>query len=52
VDIEEMDGKFLATEIKWNRTAKGRIPASFLAAYPGSETRIVTRDNFDDFLLI
>jgi hypothetical protein len=50
--VEEMDGKFLAVEMKWNRTAKGRIPASFLSAYPDSETRIVTRDNFDDFLLL
>lgn len=50
--VEEMDGKLLAAEIKWSRTAKGKIPSSFINAYPGSETKIITRDNFDEFLLI
>jgi len=50
--IEEMDGKFLAVEIKWNRTAKSKFPAAFRNAYPDSEMKIITRENFEDFLIL
>lgn len=41
----------LAAKFKWSPAAKGRIPAAFRANYPGSEERIVTPDNFENFVL-
>ena len=48
--VEESDGRFLAVEFKWGLNRKARIPKPFLNAYPGSETMIVTPDNFEQFL--
>jgi hypothetical protein len=49
--VEEMNGRFFAMEIKWSRNAKVKLPASFVSAYPECKTAVVTKDNFDDFLL-
>lgn len=48
--IEEYEGKFYAFEFKWNEKAKGRISKAFTTAYPGSKAKIVTRNNFMDFI--
>jgi len=48
--IEEFDGKLHAYEFKWNPKRKGKIPATFLKAYPGSETAIITTENFKGFV--
>jgi len=49
--IEEYDGILHAFEFKWNPTRNTRIPKTFLNAYPGSETAIVTKDHFYDFIV-
>lgn len=49
--IEEHGGKLFAYEIKWNPLRKVRFSATFLGAYPGSETRLITSDNLDRFVM-
>ncbi len=48
--IEESGGRMSAFEFKWNPKRKGRIPATFLKAYPNSETEVISRDNFEEFV--
>lgn len=48
--VEEYEGKFHAFEFKWNEKEKGRISRTFTAAYPGSESIIITRDNYPGFI--
>jgi len=48
--IEEIDGKLHAYEFKWSVTKKAAISKTFSRAYPGSEFRIVTPENFEMFL--
>ncbi|MFN7676308.1 ATP-binding protein [Flavobacterium sp.] len=48
--IEEIDGKLYAFEFKWNFNKKATISKTFTNAYPNSETRIITRDNYENFL--
>jgi predicted AAA+ superfamily ATPase len=49
--IEEREGKLFAFEFKWNRIKRTAVPRSFLDAYPGSETMVVTPDNLESFVL-
>lgn len=49
--IEERDGKLFAFEFKWNPHKKTRIPEKFLEAYPQSESKVISRENFHEFLL-
>jgi len=49
--IEERGGKLHAYEFKWNENAKYKFPATFLKAYPKSQTQVITPNNFDDFIL-
>lgn len=49
--VEESNGTLTAWEFKWNPKAKGKIPASFLEAYPNTETGIITPQNMEDWLL-
>ncbi len=48
--VEETDGRLTAFEFKWNPRAKAAMPASFAKAYPGAEWKVVTPDNFWDFV--
>lgn len=48
--IEEQDGVLNAFEIKWNNR-KSRFPNSFLEAYPEHTTSLISRQNFEDFLI-
>ncbi len=48
--IEEYDGKLCAFEFKWNPKSKASFPKSFLEAYPGTETSVITPDNFEGFV--
>ncbi len=48
--IEERDGKLFAYEFKWNKHKKAKIPKSFIEAYPDAETKIITPDNYIDFI--
>lgn len=49
--VEERDGQLSAFEFKWNQHKKGRISATFLAAYSASEAK-VDRSNFRSFLTL
>ncbi len=49
--IEERNGLMNAYEIKWNSKAKARFPKTFLDAYDGVETKVITPDNISEFLL-
>ena len=49
--IEERDGKLFAFEFKWNPKAIKHFPKSFVNAYPGSETKTITSENFEEFVL-
>lgn len=49
--VEERNGKMQAYEIKWNVNTKVRFPKTFLDAYPGTETHILTPQNIEEFLL-
>jgi uncharacterized protein len=48
--IEEYNGKLCAFEFKWNPKAKVHFPNSFLEAYPGVETSVITPANFEEFV--
>jgi uncharacterized protein len=49
--LEESDGKLYAFEFKWQSSKKIYSPEAFLSAYPDADFSVVTRDNFDEFLL-
>lgn len=49
--IEEREGNLFAYEFKWNPKAKAMIPKTYIRAYPQSETKIITPENMEEFLL-
>ncbi len=49
--IEEGNGKFFAYEFKWNPQAKVKFPKAFINSYPGTEFKIIHRDNVEEFLV-
>lgn len=49
--IEKIDNQILACEIKWNPKAKYKIPVTFSTNYENVESKIVTPDNYEEFLL-
>lgn len=49
--IEDIDGKISAFEFKWNPKRKAIVPLSFARSYPDAEFKVVTRDNYEEFLL-
>ncbi len=49
--IEEFDGKLAAYEFKWNTAkAKTNIPKSFAENYKDAEFKVITPDNYFDFV--
>lgn len=50
--IEERNGQMEAYEVKWNIKSKSRFPKTFLEAYPGTTTKVITPENVHEFLLI
>jgi uncharacterized protein len=48
--LEEYDGQLHAYEFKWNPKAKARFSKSFTGAYPDASTKVISRDNFEEFL--
>lgn len=48
--IEDYDGKLSAFEFKW-KEKKYKIPAVFLQAYPGNAFTLITKENYEEFLL-
>lgn len=49
--IEEYDGQIYAYEFKWNTKKNTRITKAFTNAYPQANTKVITPDNFEEFLL-
>ena len=49
--LEEEGGRLNGFEIKW-RAGKFRVPPIFLQTYAGSSVRLVTRENYQDFISI
>jgi uncharacterized protein len=48
--LEEMDGRYLAYEFKWNMTSKARLPKAFADAYPNHEFAVIHPGNVEEFL--
>lgn len=48
--IEETNGTITAFEFKWNPRRKATVPASFARAYPTVSFKVITRDNYWEFL--
>ncbi|MCD6273537.1 MAG: ATP-binding protein [Deltaproteobacteria bacterium] len=49
--IEEKNGKLYACEFKWNAKKKVFFSKSFLKAYKNSETFVINKKNYHEFLL-
>lgn len=49
--IEDMDGQLSAVEFKWNPKRKAVMPLSFSRSYDNADFKVVTRDNYESFLL-
>lgn len=49
--IEEIDGQFTAFEFKWKLHKKVKMPNSFSEAYNPLDFKIITKDDFEGFLL-
>ncbi len=49
--IEEQDGNLYAYEFKWSTHKKGKITKAFTNAYPNAITKIITPENFEDFVM-
>lgn len=49
--IEEVDGKLYAYEFKWKQGKKVNAPANFSKNYPEAVFKVVTPDNYGDFLI-
>ncbi len=50
--VEEYDGKLYAYEFKWGKGKKYSFPKSFVQAYPEHETKVITPDNYIEFITI
>jgi len=37
---------------KWNKNAKAKFPKSFLTAYPNAKTKIITPENYHEFITL
>jgi len=49
--VEYENGSLRAFEIKYGSWAKHKIPSAFRSAYPETEVRIISQDNYLDFIL-
>lgn len=49
--LEEVDGRLSAYEFKWNPKRQARVPANFAGNYPEASFSVITRENYQDFLL-
>ena len=49
--VEEQDGRLETFEFKWHAVKPVKAPASFTNAYPDAGFRVITPDNFSEFLL-
>jgi len=49
--VEEKDGKIYGFEFKWKTKSKIRLPETFIKTY-NAEAKVITRDNFREFVII
>ena len=49
--LEEKDGKLTAFEFKWSSSHKARFPVTFSNAYPDAGKKLITPQNFTEFIL-
>lgn len=49
--IEERQGDYFAYEFKWNPKSKAKFSQTFLRNYPVKETKVITPNNIEEFLL-
>jgi len=49
--LEETDGQLYGFEFKWNTKKNVRISRAFTNGYPDAITRVITPDNFEDFVM-
>lgn len=48
--IEEREGKLFAFEFKWNKKSQPKFPKTFAKAYPNAEMKMITPDNYEEFI--
>lgn len=48
--IEEREGKIFGYEFKYSQN-KAKVPSNFKKIYPNSEIKIITKDNYQEFVL-
>ena len=49
--IEESAGELSAYEFKWNIKTKNKFSASFKNNYKPKESKVITPDNFEEFIM-
>jgi len=49
--IEEREGRVFAYEFKWSKHKKARIPKTFTNAYPEATSKIISPENFEEFIM-
>ena len=49
--IEEREGKLFAYEFKWNPSSKFKFSETFLKNYTQVETKVIHKNNFQEFLV-
>ena len=49
--LEESDGKIFAYEFKWNERKNAKIPKSFSQTYHPEIEKIISKDNFHEFVM-
>jgi hypothetical protein len=48
--IEEFGGKLHAYEFKYSTKGKVKVPRKFMESYPDSEYRVITPENYFEFI--
>jgi uncharacterized protein len=49
--IEEIDGKLIAYEVKWNKNRKPYLSKTFSQAYPNNEFHVINPENIENFIM-
>jgi len=49
--LEETDGQLSAYEFKWSAEQKVKFPKQFAEAYPNSTLKVISKNNYEEFLL-
>jgi len=49
--LEESEGRLDAFEFKWSGNTKTKLPSDFMKVYPESTFHLVTRENYQEFLI-